>query len=44
VWVPGIAQHHVYVCGPDAWMAAAIRAAENAGVPRERIHSERFTW
>jgi predicted ferric reductase len=43
-WVPGIAEHHVYVCGPDAWMASAMRAVESAGVPRERIHSERFSW
>jgi predicted ferric reductase len=43
-WVPGIAEHHVYICGPDTWMAAAARAAELAGVPRERIHSGRFSW
>jgi predicted ferric reductase len=43
-WVPGIAEHHVYVCGPHEWMAAAIAAVRRAGVPDERIHAERFAW
>jgi predicted ferric reductase len=43
-WVPGIAGHHVYICGPDAWMSAAVLAARQAGVPPERLHTERFSW
>jgi ferredoxin-NADP reductase len=43
-WVPGIAEHQVYVCGPDDWSAAAVAALRRAGVPAERIHTERFAW
>ncbi len=42
--VPDIAGHDVFICGPDAWADAAGKAAEGAGVPRSRIHLERFTW
>jgi predicted ferric reductase len=43
-WVPGIDGHHVYVCGPESWMDAAVRAVRHAGVPQERLHTERFSW
>jgi ferredoxin-NADP reductase len=42
--VPDIADHDVFTCGPDAWMAAVSLAARGAGVPAERIHLERFSW
>jgi len=42
--VPDIADQDVYVCGATAWMSAAKNAAADAGVPRERIHQERFSW
>ena len=42
--VPDIAGHDVYICGPQAWMAAASRAARGAGVPPEHIHLEQFSW
>jgi predicted ferric reductase len=42
--VPDVAEHDVYVCGGRSWTAAAIRAAREVGVPRERIHLERFSW
>jgi predicted ferric reductase len=42
--VPDIAEHDVYICGPDGWMAAVQSAARRARVPAERIHLERFTW
>jgi predicted ferric reductase len=41
---PQVAHSHVYVCGPDAWTAAARAAAEAAGVPPDRLHTERFAW
>ena len=44
VLVPDIAGHDVYVCGPDPWMDAAERAVREAGVPADRIHTERFSW
>jgi ferredoxin-NADP reductase len=42
--VPGIADHDVYVCGPDGMMTAAIAALREAGVPRRHIHHESFEF
>ncbi|MGW3960631.1 ferredoxin reductase family protein [Amycolatopsis sp. NPDC005003] len=42
--VPDIADHDVYVCGPDAWTGAVLDTARRAGVPADRVHSERFGW
>ncbi len=42
--VPDVAERDVFVCGPDAWMDAALAAARRAGVPEERLHAERFGW
>lgn len=42
--VPDIAEHDVFLCGPDRWMDAATGAARGAGVPAAHIHTERFTW
>jgi predicted ferric reductase len=41
---PAIARSQVYVCGPDAWAAAASTAARSAGVPADRLHTELFSW
>jgi len=41
---PGIARHHLYICGPDAWTDAVRAAARAAGVPAERLHTEQFAW
>lgn len=43
-YVPDIGRQHVFVCGPSAWNQAATTAARAAGVPANRIHSERFDW
>lgn len=42
--VPDVAEREVFVCGPDAWMTAALAAARQAGVPEGRLHAERFNW
>jgi len=42
--VPHIAAADVYVCGPDAWTAAARTAAHAAAVSPERVHTEQFAW
>ncbi|MGW5718642.1 ferredoxin reductase family protein [Amycolatopsis sp. NPDC003865] len=42
--VPDIAEHDVYVCGPDAWTGAVLGSARRAGVPADRVHAERFAW
>ena len=40
--VPDLAERDVYVCGPPAMADAAVRSVRAAGVPRRRIHLERF--
>lgn len=43
-YVPDLAQHDVFLCGPDAMTASAVSALRAAGVPRRRIHHESFTF
>ena len=33
-----------YVCGPEAMMQSVCAAFVGAGVPRERVHTERFSY
>jgi predicted ferric reductase len=42
--VPEVARSQVYMCGPDAWTAAARDACRAAGVPAGRVHTELFSW
>ena len=42
--VPDIAQRDVFVCGNPAWMDTVIAAAHEAGVPRDAVHHERFSY
>jgi predicted ferric reductase len=42
--VPHLKNRDVYVCGPEAWMAAVARAARRAGLPDDQLHAERFAW
>jgi predicted ferric reductase len=42
--VPDIAEHDVYVCGPDDWTAEVVAALRKAGVPEHRVHTESFAW
>jgi predicted ferric reductase len=42
--IPDIADHDVYLCGPDPWLDSVVHALTKAGVPAERIHLERFSW
>jgi ferredoxin-NADP reductase len=41
---PDLADHDLYLCGPDAWAAAVRSAARAAGVPAAHIHREKFGW
>jgi ferredoxin-NADP reductase len=41
---PAVAHSHVYVCGPGEWAEAARAAAQGAGVPATRVHTELFSW
>lgn len=42
--VPDLAAHDVYLCGPQEFTAAAVRALRAAGVPGRRIHHESFAF
>lgn len=42
--LPDAARHDVFVCGPQPWMDLVRRSLHQAGVPRRRIHLERFAW
>jgi predicted ferric reductase len=41
---PDLADHDLYLCGPDAWAVAVRSAARAAGVPAAHIHREKFGW
>ena len=41
---PQVARSHVYLCGPDAWTAAARDAVRSAGADPDRVHTEVFAW
>ncbi|HEX7462358.1 MAG TPA: ferredoxin reductase family protein [Dermatophilaceae bacterium] len=41
---PDVAGHDVFICGSPGWMDAAEAAARGAGVPKEHIHIERFSF
>jgi ferredoxin-NADP reductase len=40
--VPDIADRDVFVCGPPAMTAAALRSLRHLRVPRPQVHAERF--
>ena len=41
--VPDIAEQDVYVCGPNGMMDAVEAELRTLGLPRSRLHAERFT-
>jgi predicted ferric reductase len=41
---PDVAGHDVFICGSPGWMDAAEAAARGAGVSKEHIHIERFSF
>ena len=42
--VPWATDADLYVCGPEAWMDAVLRNADECGIPALQIHDERFAW
>ncbi|MCU1657809.1 MAG: oxidoreductase FAD/NAD(P)-binding domain protein [Pseudonocardiales bacterium] len=42
--VPDLRDRDVFLCGPEAMMAAAERSLREAGVPRRHIHHESFVF
>jgi len=41
---PDIPDVDLFICGPKPWAELVMRDARAAGVPRHRIHAERFDW
>jgi predicted ferric reductase len=39
---PHLLESDLYVCGPQGWTDLVVRDARRAGLPRHRIHVERF--
>jgi ferredoxin-NADP reductase len=42
--VPDVSRRDVYLCGPPGVLEATREALRDAGVPRRRIHIERFDY
>jgi predicted ferric reductase len=42
--LPDLAQRDVYICGPSGFTASVVSAARRLGVPKDRIHSEAFSF
>lgn len=42
--IPDISERDVYVCGPEGFSRAVLRAASALGVARDRIHLEEFSF
>ncbi len=42
--IPALAEHDIYVCGPDAMEESVVSALRSLGVPRRQIHTESFTF
>ncbi|PFG57547.1 hypothetical protein ATK36_1139 [Amycolatopsis sulphurea] len=43
-WIPDIAEHDVFVCGPASWTGTVVASGTSAGVPATHIHTETFAW
>jgi predicted ferric reductase len=42
--IPDLAGRELYVCGPDGFADAVVKAARRSGTPRRRIHCESFAF
>jgi predicted ferric reductase len=42
--IPQLAEHDIYLCGPDEMEASVTAALRSLGVPRRQIHTESFTF
>lgn len=42
--VPTFADSDIYICGPEPLVSAVRKAAEDLGVPKNRIHDEAFAF
>jgi predicted ferric reductase len=43
-FVPQFADAEIYICGPEPLVTAVKKAAEGAGVPKDRFHDEAFAF
>lgn len=42
--VPDVADHDVYVCGPEGMQDTVVRSLRSVGVPSSQIHTESFAF
>lgn len=42
--IPDLPDRDLVVCGPEPWADAVCAAAAEVGLPRTRVHRERFAW
>lgn len=42
--IPDLNRRELYVCGPDGFADAVVKAAHRTGTPRRRIHRESFAF
>jgi ferredoxin-NADP reductase len=42
--VPSFADSDVYICGPAPLVESVRKAAQDAGVPKDKIHDEAFGY
>jgi ferredoxin-NADP reductase len=43
-WIPDLAEHDVYVCGPEPWTRLVVGTLSAAGLPDAQLHVEHFAW
>jgi ferredoxin-NADP reductase len=42
--VPRFADADIYICGPTTLVESVRKAAQDAGVPKDKIHDEAFGY
>jgi len=43
-WLPDVAEHDVYLCGPQPWTDLVRNTLIRAGLPEDQLHIESFAW
>lgn len=41
-WIPGMGDRQTFICGPELFMAAAVKATRCAQIPHSLVHVEKF--
>ena len=43
-FVPAFADSEVYVCGPKPLVERVFQSAKDAGIPKDKVHTEEFEF